>query len=80
VIGVITLVCEQSCRLEQPQQHLSLRDIVNLAAGQDEPQRISKGIDDHVDFRLSPISQAHINGNTSVDVPDVRTLRVFVLG
>ena len=58
VICVITLVCEQSSGLDQPQQRLSLRDIVNLAASQDEPQRITKGIDDHVDFRREPTARA----------------------
>ena len=51
VICVITLVCEQSSELDQPHQRLSLRDIVNLTAGQDEPQRITQCIDDLVDFR-----------------------------
>ena len=58
VIGVISLVCEQSSGLDQPQQRLSLRDIVDLAAGQDEPQRITKAIDDHVDFRREPTARA----------------------
>jgi hypothetical protein len=58
VIGVIALVCEQSSRLDRRQQRSGLRDIVNLAAGQNEPQRITKGIDDYVDFRREPAARA----------------------
>ena len=41
VIGVITLVCQQGPWLDRRQQRRSLRDIVNLTAGQYEPQRIT---------------------------------------
>ena len=58
MIGVIALVCEQSLRLDRGQQGPGLRDVVNLTAGQDEPQRITEGIDDRVDFGREPAARA----------------------
>jgi hypothetical protein len=58
VIRVIALVCQQSPWLDRRQQRRSLRDIVNLTAGQYESQRIAEGIDDRVDFGREPAARA----------------------
>ena len=42
MIGVIALVSEQSCGLDQRQKRLGLRDIVDLAARQAERQRLPR--------------------------------------
>ena len=57
-VRVITLVAEQGLRLDKCHQRLGLRDIVNLAAGEAERQRIAQGIDDHVDLRGEPAARA----------------------
>ena len=56
--GVITLVAEQGFWLDKRQQRLGLCNVVNLAAREAERQRITKGIDDYVDFRREPAARA----------------------
>ena len=57
-IGVITLVAEKGSGLDLGRQCLGLRDIVDLAAGETERQRISQGIDDGMDFRGEAAARA----------------------
>jgi len=50
-IGVVTLVAEHGFGFDLGGQRLGLRDVVGLAAGQGERQRIAERVDDRVDFR-----------------------------
>jgi hypothetical protein len=50
-VGVISLVTKQRPGLDLSDQRLGLFDVVDLASGKAEHQRIAQGIDDSVDFR-----------------------------
>ena len=58
MIGVISLVAEQSFGLDKCQQRVGLRDIMDLPTRQAECHRVAQGIDDHMDFRREPAARA----------------------
>ena len=48
--GVVALVAEEGFGLGFSREGFSLGDIVDLAAGEAERQRIAQGVDDHMDL------------------------------
>jgi hypothetical protein len=48
--GVITLVAEEGFGLRFRGEGFSLGDVVDLAAGEAERQRVAQGVDDHMDL------------------------------
>ena len=48
--GVITLVAEEGLGLHFSRECFGLGDVVDLAAGEAERQRIAQGVDDHMDL------------------------------
>jgi hypothetical protein len=58
VIGVIALVGEQGSGLDKSSQCRGLRDVMGIAAGEAQRQRISKRIDDDMDFRCQATTRA----------------------
>ena len=57
-IAVVSLVGEEGIGLGLGSQGFGLRDVVNLAAGEAEYERISHGIDDGMDFRRETAARA----------------------
>jgi hypothetical protein len=49
-VGVVALVAEEGFGLGFSREGFSLGDIVDLAAGEAERQRIAQGVDDHMDL------------------------------
>jgi hypothetical protein len=49
-VGVIALVAEEGFGLRSSREGFSLGDIVDLAAGEAERQRVAQGVDDHMDL------------------------------
>ena len=49
-VGVIALVAEEGFGLRFSRQGFSLGDVVGLAAGEAERQRVAEGVDDHMDL------------------------------
>ena len=48
--GVITFVAEEGVGLHFRGEGFSLGDVVDLAAGEAERQRVAQGVDDHMDL------------------------------
>lgn len=57
-VGVITFVAEKGSGLDLGSQCFGLRDIVDLASGETEHERISQGVDDGMDFRRQAAARA----------------------
>jgi hypothetical protein len=68
-VGVVAFVAEKGVGLYFCGQRFSLRDVMNLAAGQTEREWISQGIDDHMDFRGQATART---ANGLVDAPFLR--------
>jgi hypothetical protein len=49
-VGVVALVAEEGFGLHFSREGFSLGDIVDLAAGEAERQRVAQGVDDHMDL------------------------------
>ena len=49
-VGVIAFVAEEGFGLHLSREGLSLGDVVDLAAGEAERQRVAQGVDDHMDL------------------------------
>jgi hypothetical protein len=49
-VGVIAFVAEEGFGLRFSRKGFSLGDIVDLAAGEAERQRVAQGVDDHMDL------------------------------
>jgi hypothetical protein len=49
-VGVVALVAEEGFGLHSSGEGFSLGDVVDLAAGETEGQRIAQGVDDHMDL------------------------------
>lgn len=49
-VGVVALVAEEGFGLHFGGEGFSLGDVVDLAAGEAERQRVAQGIDDHMDL------------------------------
>ena len=49
-VGVVALVAEEGFGLRFRGEGFSLGDVVDLAAGEAERQRIAQGVDDHMDL------------------------------
>jgi hypothetical protein len=49
-VGVIALVAKEGFGLRFSREGFSLGDIVDLAAGEAERQRVAQGVDDHMDL------------------------------
>ena len=49
-VGVVALVAEEGFRRHFSREGFSLGDVVDLAAGEAERQRVAQGIDDHMDL------------------------------
>ena len=49
-VGVVTLVAEEGFGLRFSREGFSLGDIVDLAAGEAERQRVAQGVDDHMNL------------------------------
>ena len=49
-VGVVALVAEEGFGLRFSREGFSLGDIVDLAAGEAERQRVAQGVDDHMDL------------------------------
>lgn len=49
-VGVVAFVAEEGFGLHFSREGLGLGDVVNLAAGEAERQRIAQGVDDHMDL------------------------------
>jgi hypothetical protein len=49
-VGVVALVAEEGFGLHFSGEGFSLGDVVDLAAGETERQRIAQGVDDHMDL------------------------------
>ena len=49
-VGVVALVGEEGIGLRFSREGFSLGDIVDLAAGEAERQRVAQGVDNHVDL------------------------------
>jgi len=69
MIGVISLVGEQGFGLDERQQHVGLRDVMDLPTREAERQWITQGVDDHMDFRREPAARA---ANGLVETPFLR--------
>lgn len=48
--GVVAFVAEEGFGLHLSREGLSLGDVVDLAAGEAERQRVAQGVDDHMDL------------------------------
>ena len=57
-VGVIAFVSQKDFGPYLGSQRFSLGDVVDLAARQTEGERVSHGIDDHVDFRGQATARA----------------------
>ena len=57
-VGVVALVAEEGFGLGFSREGFSLGDIVDLAAGEAERQRIAQGVDDDMNFGGQPATQA----------------------
>lgn len=53
-VGVISFIPEECVGFDERQQYLSLLNVMDLAAREAERERITKRIDNHVDFRREP--------------------------
>ena len=49
-VGVIAFVAEEGFGLRFSREGFSLGDVVDLAAGEAERQRVAQGVDDHMDL------------------------------
>ena len=49
-VGVIAFVAEEGFGLHFSREGLGLGDVVDLAAGEAERQRVAQGVDDHMDL------------------------------
>ena len=49
-VGVVALVAEEGFGLRFSREGFSLGDVVDLAAGEAERQRVAQGVDDHMDL------------------------------
>jgi hypothetical protein len=58
VIGVITLVCKEGFGFDACCQCLGLRNVMNITSSEAERQRISKSVNDDVDFCRQPAARA----------------------
>ena len=58
MIGVISFVAEQGFGLDKRQQCAGLRDVMDLPTREAERQRITQGVDNHMDFRREPAARA----------------------
>jgi hypothetical protein len=58
VIGVIALVGEQGSGLDKSSQRPGLRDVMGIPTGEAQRQRISKSIDDDMDFCCQSATRA----------------------
>jgi hypothetical protein len=57
-VGVVALVGQHGFGLDLRGERLGLRDVLDLAAGQAERQRIAQRIDDDMDFRRQTAARA----------------------
>ena len=69
MVGVISLVGEQSFGFDQRQQRVGLRDVMDLPSREAERQRIAQGVDDYMDFRREPAARA---ANGLIETPFLR--------
>ena len=51
MVGVVSFVGEEGVGFDLGSQRFGLGDVMDLATGETERQRISQGIDDGMDFR-----------------------------
>ena len=68
-VGVVALVAQNGFRLYLCRERFGLGDVMDLTAGQTERERISEGVDDHMDFRGQATART---ANGLVDAPFLR--------
>ena len=53
-VGVVAFVAEEGLGLHFGREGLGLGDVVDLAAGEAERQRVAESVDDHMDLGVGP--------------------------